>query len=294
MERISLIVYDVSEAQRCVPNYPKRLDALGSSAPKTVYWRGESWSPEPRAVALIGARRASEAGRRWACELSKELASAGIAVVSGGALGIDAQAHRGALLGNGRTCVVLPGPVDEPTPSSHRPLFDDVVSAGGTLLSEYKKRPPGRFAYATRNRLIAALSDIVVVVEAGINSGTRYTIEAALHLRRPVLCKAWLHCDERATTARSFEARGISWVERIDEVLRAFDTQVVSLRPRNCGIDSKTMEDPLWIALAQPGTVEELEARLSVEPGALGLQLLQGELEGRYEQISGRWQRMGR
>lgn len=267
------------------PAYPELISDLGEEAPGCIFVRGPSWSPAPRAVGIVGSRRASEAGRRWAYDLGVALAESGVAVVSGGALGIDGAAHAGALAGRGRTLVVLPSPVDDPVPRSHRGLFEEVLEKGGTLMSELDVLTPGdRTPFMQRNRIIAALSVVVVVVEASARSGTRYTIEAALRLRRGLLGKAWPASDPRGAGLRE---RVQQRVETVDEVI-SFVLEGPAEAPPD--VD----DDPLWAALEQPRTSDELARILALEGDAMTTLLFHAEMEGRAERVGGRWRRGAR
>jgi DNA processing protein len=141
---------------------------------------------EPR-VAIVGARNCSPAGREVAELLGEALARVGGCVVSGGARGIDAAAHRGALQAGGNTVAVLGCGIDRAYPSENRRLLER-IAANGALVSEY---PPGvpalPFRFPARNRIIAALSRAVVVVEGAIGSGSMITADHALDIGREVL-----------------------------------------------------------------------------------------------------------
>lgn len=136
------------------------------------------------AVAIVGARASTAYGDTVAAELAAGLSEAGRSVVSGGAYGIDAAAHRGALAGATPTVAVLAGGLDQPYPSGHGALFSR-IGEGGVLVSE---RPPGehptRVRFLARNRLIAAVAQGAVIVEAAVRSGARNTITWAQVLRR--------------------------------------------------------------------------------------------------------------
>ncbi len=140
-----------------------------------------------RSVGIVGSRAATAYGERVATDLAFELARKDVAVVSGGAYGIDAAAHRGALRAEGSTVIVSAGGLDQPYPPSHRRLFDQVRDTG-LLISE---SPPGsaprRRRFLTRNRLIAALSTGVVVVEAARRSGALNTANHCRRLGRPLM-----------------------------------------------------------------------------------------------------------
>jgi len=153
---------------------------LGMEAPSLLFVQGE---PRPRgpSVAVVGTRRPDLYGLAVARVLARVLSEAGVRVVSGGALGVDTEAHRGALEGPGGTTVVLAGGLGRPHPPSNRSLFRQVLwHPRGALVSEAPvKAPPCPYSFPRRNRLIAAMADAVVVVQAGVPSGALQTAEWA-------------------------------------------------------------------------------------------------------------------
>src|SRR5207253_4320604 len=148
--------------------------------------RGEL-AEHPRRVALVGARAGDEAALRLARELGEELAGAGVQIVSGGARGVDAAAHAGALWGGGSTVAVLGSGIDVAYPPENGPLFERIAIGGGALVSEF---PPGtpstRPNFPRRNRTIAGLSHATVVVRASAASGALITARHAAAQRRPI------------------------------------------------------------------------------------------------------------
>jgi len=139
-----------------------------------------AWPGTSRCVAIVGARAASGHAAAAARALAADLAGCGYAVVSGGAIGIDAAAHRGALDAGGETVAVMATGLDIAYPARNRPLFGEIVATGrGALLSPFPLGvPPRRYRFVRRNRIIAGLADAVVVVEAGLASGSLYTAAA--------------------------------------------------------------------------------------------------------------------
>lgn len=139
-----------------------------------------------RSAALVGTRAATAYGEQVTADLATGLVDRDVAVVSGGAFGIDGAAHRAALAAEGTTVAVLAGGVDVPYPAGHSALLHR-ISTAGLLLSEY---PPGtrpaRHRFLTRNRLVAVLGGATVVVEAGLRSGAASTASWARALGRPV------------------------------------------------------------------------------------------------------------
>ncbi len=186
---------DVWELARDGPSYPAALldlDRLPAiSSPAALFGRGDrslltGWDPD-RAVTIVGARRCSEYGRAVASELGGSLAAAGIVVVSGMAFGIDQAAHGGALEARGRTVAVLAGGPERAYPPSARSVYRRILASGGAVVSE---SPPGyqphRGDFPRRNRIMAALARLTVMVEARDPSGSRITADLALDLDREV------------------------------------------------------------------------------------------------------------
>lgn len=174
---------------RCDPAFPAPLLAL-PAPPAVLHVAGGRASflrlagSEP--VAVVGSRRASEYGLEMARSLGRALAVAGLPVVSGMARGIDTAAHQGALQ-YGATVAVLPGPAERPYPAGQRGLHRSILAAGGVAISEL---PCGaavrRWGFLARNRLIAGLSTLTLVVEAGERSGALVTSDWARELGRAV------------------------------------------------------------------------------------------------------------
>lgn len=158
------------------PEPPELLFALGDAA-----LLGDA------AVAVVGTRRCTAAGAAVAGGLGADLAAAGVHVVSGLALGIDGAAHRGALAGGGRPIGVVGSGLDHVYPQAHRRLWADVAAAGVLISEAALGCPPERWRFPARNRLIAALSLAVVVVESRARGGSMSTVAAALERDRAVL-----------------------------------------------------------------------------------------------------------
>jgi DNA processing protein len=178
----------VWELRRGEPGYPEQLGDLGDDAPTRLFGCGDrdvvGGLDGGLAVTVVGARRASSYGLRVAEELGRLLASAGLVVVSGMACGIDAAAHRGALDGGGPTIAVLGGGPDVVYPASERRLYDDILRRGAAISELPPGRRPGRGSFPVRNRIMAALGVITVVVEAAQPSGSLITARKALELGR--------------------------------------------------------------------------------------------------------------
>ncbi|HEY8368942.1 MAG TPA: DNA-processing protein DprA [Thermodesulfobacteriota bacterium] len=204
--------------ERGAPDYPPGLERL-HDPPARLYVAG-TW-PWPPGVAIVGARAATPAGRRLAADLGAALAAVGVPVVSGLARGIDAAAHVGALEAGGPTLAVLGSGLDRIYPPEHAALADRVRRAGA-LVTEYPPgTPPSGWHFPRRNRLLAALSTAVVVVEAGERSGALGTARAALDLGLDVLAVPGPPGAPLARGTNGLIKAGAGLVEGPEDVLAA-------------------------------------------------------------------------
>jgi DNA processing protein len=143
---------------------------------------------DAKLVAIVGTRKCTPYGERVAYQLGSELAKAGVVVVSGLAYGIDSMAHKGAVEAGGRTIAVLAHSLDRIYPVAHRSLAMRILETGGALISEYDMgTPPFPGNFVERNRIIAAISHITVVVESPARSGANITARDALNIGRTVM-----------------------------------------------------------------------------------------------------------
>jgi DNA processing protein len=167
------------------PAWPERLAHLES--PPAGFWQLGSGGPTQPCVAIVGSRRATFGGVEIAASIARDLAAAGIQVVSGMALGIDAAAHNGALEAGGSTVAVLGCGIDVCYPSRHADLRRRIIAGGSVMTEEAAGTPPFKYNFPKRNRIIAALAQAVVVVEATERSGALSTARWAADLGREVL-----------------------------------------------------------------------------------------------------------
>ena len=183
------------------PTFPAALRQL-AKPPARLWTRGRLPRAGERLLAIVGSRAVSSAGCRVAERLAAAAVGAGAGIVSSGALGIDAAAHRGALGAGGATFAVLGCGVDVTYPDRHGPLFEGVARAGG-LLSEYAPATPPRAGqFPVRNRIVAALAEATLVVEAKEGPGALIAARLARGLGHRVLAvPGSAGCDELIATA---------------------------------------------------------------------------------------------
>lgn len=186
----------VRHLRRGDPGWPAGLDDL--DLPPSALWLLGPYTPALPAVAVVGARDATAGGLEVARRLGADLAGAGIPVVSGMALGIDAAAHRGALDARGHTVAVLGCGIDICYPPRHRELRERIAQSGSVLTEEPPGTPPTGWRFPRRNRIIAALATVVVVVEASRRSGALSTARYAADLGRDVFAVPGSVLSERS------------------------------------------------------------------------------------------------
>jgi DNA processing protein len=266
-------------------HYPDQLLGLAEPPPR-LYLRAPADGPRLAAlvaapvVAVVGSRNASAAAGAFAHRLARGLARAGVAVVSGLARGIDGAAHAGALEAGGRTVAVLGCGVDRDYPRVNAPLAARIAEQGA-VVSEYGPgTPPAPWRFPARNRIVAALADVTVVVEAARTSGALITAGLALELGREVMVVPAAPWVEAAAGANALLRDGATPVACVEDVLVALGIDPA----RASGEAGLVLEgDPgrLLAAVRRgPGTPEALAARLGFAPARLARALAELELEG--------------
>lgn len=167
--------------------YPSLLKEI-PTAPQRLWLIGANLDPNEKRLTVVGARRPTHYGRKVTEKLIKEVASAGVTVVSGLAIGIDSLAHRVALDAGGKTIAIMPRGLDQIYPPSNKKLGERILEKGGTLISEY---PEGTEAFTwnfvARNRIQSGISEAVLIVEAAEKSGTLITANFAIEQNRTVM-----------------------------------------------------------------------------------------------------------
>jgi len=168
--------------------WPATLDDLDTSAPIGLWCIGNGSLSEitQRSLAVVGARSATSYGERIAHEIGAQAAKENVGVISGAAYGIDAAAHRGTLAGQGKTVAILACGVDVAYPVSHRGLLSSITDSGVVVSEAPPGSKPHKHRFLIRNRLIAALSQSTVVVEAALRSGSLSTANWAHVLNRQI------------------------------------------------------------------------------------------------------------
>ncbi|HEX9306619.1 MAG TPA: DNA-processing protein DprA [Anaeromyxobacter sp.] len=268
-------------------HYPEALAQI-AERPDVLRLRGSLG--DRRCVALVGSRHPDEYGEDLARELAAGVARAGLSIVSGGALGIDAIAHEAALDAGGHTIAVLGTGVDVVYPASHRALFERIVEAGGALVSELPDGTPGLpHHFPRRNRIVSGLSEAVVVVRAGERSGALITAAWARTQGVPVLAVPGDVRDPLSAGTTALLRGGAAVAASARDVLAALGLD--GPRERQLALPALGGEESaLLSALARrPRHADEVARAAKLAPGAALAGLLALEVRGLCEQRPGHY-----
>jgi len=277
--------------------YPPGLLHL-PAPPPLLFVRGRLPRAAPGCLAIVGTRRPTPQGVRTAWSLARDLAAVGVAVVSGLARGIDGAAHRGALAGRGPTVAVLGCGLDIAYPPEHADLMEQ-IAAEGALVTEYPLGvPPQPGHFPTRNRLIAAMADAVVLVEGSRRSGAMNTVTHAAELGREVMAVPGDVGRWASEAPNQLLREGATLVRHAADVLESMgwtsaglaaaagDEPVAVARD---GLGGVQLSERVLACLREHGamTVDELAASLSVSAEALVGAVMGLELTGRVVRHAG-------
>jgi DNA processing protein len=298
-------------------DYPPNLRQI-ADPPPFIFVRGAAAMTDPNCIAIVGARAASDIGRRMAQRLGLELAAKGFTVVSGLARGIDGEAHQGALDAHGITVAVLGCGVDVIYPPEHRQLAEAIIAGGGALVSELPiGTQPLAENFPTRNRILSGLCLGVVIVEAAEKSGSLITARMALEQDRQVFAVPGSPLTGKTRGSNRLLKEGAKLVECVEDVIEELAPQMIK-RPRSepaptpasVPLDTKSAEpsesvSPMSVSSPELTTdsttailnyltdTERLHVDSIIEASGLNAQtvlrlLLELELEGRITQHPGK------
>ncbi|WP_295773229.1 DNA-processing protein DprA [uncultured Mucilaginibacter sp.] len=268
--------------------YPKKLKNC-NDAPILLYSKGNADLNNQRVVSIVGTRNATDYGRQLCKELLENLQQYGVLVVSGLALGIDVAAHKESLRLNLPTIGVLGHSLDRLYPSQNRGVADKMILNGG-LLSEYPSgTKPDRENFPQRNRIVAGMADVTVVVEAGIKGGALITAEIANSYNRDVFAFPGRVNDTYSEGCnfliRNHKAGLLSCAADL-AYLMGWDVQLdskPSAKQFMLPIDLSEQEQAIWHMLQNstvPVAIDDLSIKLNMPVSALAMNLLNMEMQG--------------
>lgn len=295
------------------PEYPENLRAA-EDAPPVIYVRGQiNCLRQPLSLSIVGARNASLNGRKLASQISCELTSQGIMIVSGMARGIDTAAHKGAMFAlnrSGSTVAVLGTGIDIAYPAENQKLCEQIARQGAVISEFPLGTEPSAGNFPRRNRIVSALTDGTLVVEASLHSGSLITARLALEQGRDVFAVPGFPTDERSAGPNKLIKDGAFLVENAEDILNVLSADArrkIPQTPRPVQTDlfvkpldkeSKTADIPdtaspdretdILSLLTPAGVyVDELIRVSGLDSAAVSLRLLELEMEGRIERQVG-------
>jgi DNA processing protein len=272
------------------PTFPVQL-RHDPEPPAVLFVRGDLGVLDARRVGVVGTRNATQLGRDTARQLGRELAEAGVTVVSGLAKGIDGAAHRGTLdAGPGRAVAVVGNGPDRPYPKVNSQLWGEVCSRG-LLLSEWPPgTPPEPFRFPMRNRIIAALSEVLVVVESRERGGSLITAQAAIERSVEVMAVPGSVRNRAAAGTNQLLRDGAAPVTDADDVLVALglDTRragsaTYDPRPLPRGVEAEV----LALCRADPRTLDDVVVGLGTTVADAAMALARLERTGWVRECGG-------
>jgi len=271
--------------------YPAALKNI-QDAPPFLMMLGNKNLLKKKSIAIIGARNASMAGKRFVEKVSYHLSNAHYNIVSGLARGIDGAAHKGAI--NKGTIAVLAGGIDQVYPSEHQKLYEEIVEKGIVLSEMPMGLPPTAGLFPRRNRIVSGLSDAIIISEAAFQSGSMITAEYALEQGREIFVIPGHPSDPRSAGGHKLIQDGANLLHTADDVLTVLN--VAKLRPiilkeaehittnipKNQPISDCVIREKLLTLLsANPTNLEDiLNAIPGLKPHELMIEITNLELEG--------------
>ena len=270
------------------PEFPERLKH-SSDMPETLYVIGNLPDDARPSAAIVGARMCSTYGRIQAFRYAKLLSAAGVQIISGMAAGIDSEGHKGALEGRTPTFAVLGNGVDICYPSFNRSLYRRIPGEGGGILSEYEPgTEPRPWNFPARNRIISALSDLVLVVEAKEKSGSLITAQWALEQGKSVFALPGPVNEalSRGCHKLIYDGAGIAFTPEIilEELGINYENKVKSEEKTKLGLATEV--DLVYSCLdLRPKSRDFLAEKTGLSPEQTGAALMELTLKGLAREI---------
>jgi len=270
--------------------YPAGLRQV-ADPPPVLFVRGRLCPADAQAVGLVGTRRATAYGQAVAERLARDLAVAGVTVVSGLAKGIDTSAHRASLQAGGRTIAVLGNGLDQVYPAENAGLARQIVEGdAGAVVSEFAPGvPPDAVNFPRRNRIISGLTIGTVIVEAGVRSGAMITADFALEQGREVMAVPGSVFSPMSVGPNELLKQGATPVTTVDDILNILSTyhasagtEPVGRQVPRLGLEETTVLQALG---GDPRHVDELARTLDLGPGQVSAALAMLELKGLVRQV---------
>ncbi|HRN33129.1 MAG TPA: DNA-processing protein DprA [Saprospiraceae bacterium] len=276
------------------PDFPQRLLYFNDS-PFLIFRKGNAGLNSTRTLGIVGTRSPSQAGVRWVNDLISDLKDSGIAIISGFAYGIDITAHRASIREGLETVGVLAGGLENIYPALHRKYIDDICRHGSIITESFSHVLPDKQRFPMRNRIIAALSDGLIVVESGAKGGSIITAEFAFSYNKNLMAVPGKPCDLMSKGCNILiKTQKASMVEDSSDVLREMDWHLGNQSDKYAiqtemfnSLSDK--EQSLITFLIEKGevSVDEIIKNLDIRNSELASMILSLTLDGLIVQLPG-------
>lgn len=273
-------------------SYPDRLKSIKNS-PIILYSKGKlALGYEQKILAIVGTRKITSYGKSVTEMFASKLAEQGIIIVSGLAIGVDSVAHTACLDSNGITVAVLGNGVDICFPRENQKIYDRIVSEGGVIISEY---PPGQEptvgSFPARNRIVAGMSDGILVTEGAADSGSLITANFGLEFGRKVFAVPGPITSSLSAAPLRLIEKGAKLVVSPDDVIRELGIKVSDLPKNKKVFEGLTPEEKKIIELIENESLsfDEIVRRLKLDPSKVGTVLSMMEIKGIIKNLGGNY-----
>lgn len=273
-------------------DFPEALRHI-SAPPKELFYQGASpnlWLNLPK-IAIVGSRKISPYGKQVTERLARDLANAGVVIISGLAYGVDAAAHHAALNAQGLAVAVLPTPLDKISPVSNQNLAQNILQNNGTLISEYPNGAEVHVSnFVARNRLVSGLCDVLLITEAALNSGSLHTARFALEQGKTVMAVPGNITSPTSEGCNNLIKSGALPVTEVEDIFFALKINPSQQRVKRSFHGST--EEQKVLALIKDGLCaqEELAVVAGVDGAQIGSVLTMLEINGQIRSLgAGQW-----
>ena len=273
------------------PGYPQILRNLPTKPPKVLYQAGAPLKDllERKAVAIVGNRNSTIYGERATRELAGQLAGQGIVIISGLAYGVDATAHRSALMSGGLCIAVLPSPLDNILPAANRELAQDILAGGGALVSEYA---PGEIAFKqnfiARNRIMSGLADAILITEAGEKSGALHTARYAIDQNKTLMAvPGSIYSPNSAGVNGLIKTSSAACVTTLDDMLNILGVKAHTTKPKDIRGRNKNEQTLLDLMVKGVSEGDQLLDKSGLEASEFNRTLTMLELSCKIRPLGG-------
>lgn len=277
--------------------YPRLLKEI-ADPPGILYVKGNIDVLSDFSLAIVGSRKYSSYGRQVTEDLTYKLASRGVVIVSGLALGIDGIAHQACLEASGRTIAVLANGLDQVYPVTHHALAKRIIDQGGALISEFPIGTPAlKFNFPVRNRIIAGLSSGVIVVEGALKSGSLLTAHSALEYNREVFAIPGDIYRETSLGPNYLIKMGAKLVTSVDDILSELNVENLSYEHKMKEIVPDSQEEAViltHLTTAKPVHVDKLTKLTKLSIATLNSKLVLMEMKGKVRNLGASQYVLGR